>query len=395
MRGRCRLLVQRRWWSPRILQREWIPVVPSWNDCRPAVDHDRVGSLFLSSFQRRPLSCCPSFSWKRLETVLAAAHHYDPVLRRSLSSTAAVRAFSSSGDPPRPPNTTGDRHAHNFQEEEDEDEATTAPIHDTVGSQPSSVLLQSFHKNDKKDCNDSDASTTTTNTTTNSTPTAPLPTLSLWEQFQTPPNIITITRMASTPLLAYWVVSEQHWWAIGGCTLAALSDYLDGYLAKNYGWSTVLGTHLDPLADKAFVNTLGIGLWYTGVLPTPLILLWATKDVMLLSGTAWILYQKHGSVSILTNSVSQEPLTVTPSTIAKINTTLQFATLVVGLLSPVVGVEVIPTAMDMTSSPHLVLLTPPMLVEHLLEGLIWTTGCTTIGTVLWYGTRSGMMMGRR
>jgi cardiolipin synthase (CMP-forming) len=173
--------------------------------------------------------------------------------------------------------------------------------------------------------------------------------------------------MVSTPILAYCVVTEQHWWAIGGCTLAAISDYLDGYLAKRYGWSTVLGTYLDPLADKAFVNTLGVGLWYTGILPTPLVVLWATKDVMLLSGTAMMLYKQHGSVSILTNSVSQEPLKVTPSMIAKINTTLQFATLVVGLMSPVMPI-------------------PPLF----LDGLIWTTGGTTIGTVISYGARSGM-----
>lgn len=191
---------------------------------------------------------------------------------------------------------------------------------------------------------------------------------SFWVQLtSSPPNIITAARMVSTPLLAYWVASEQYWWAIGGCTLAAISDYLDGYLAKKYGWNTVLGTYLDPLADKAFTNTLGVGLWYSGVLPTPLVLLWATKDVMLLSGTAWMLYQKHGSVSILTNSVAQEPLQVTPSTIAKVNTTLQFGTLVVGLMSPVLPV-------------------PPLL----LEGLIWTTGGTSIATVASYGIQAGI-----
>jgi cardiolipin synthase len=142
--------------------------------------------------------------------------------------------------------------------------------------------------------------------------------------------------MAATPVLAYWVVSEQYTLALTGCSLAAASDYLDGYLAKTYGWTTVLGTYLDPLADKAFVNTLGISLWYSGILPTPLIVLWATKDVMLLSGTAWYLYQKHGSVSFLNNSIAKEPLKVTPSMLAKINTTLQFSTLMVGLISPLV-----------------------------------------------------------
>ncbi len=163
------------------------------------------------------------------------------------------------------------------------------------------------------------------------------PSQSLWQQIQSPPNVITLSRMAATPVLAYWVVSEEFMFAIVGCSLAAASDYLDGYLAKRYGWTTVLGTYLDPLADKAFVNTLGISLWYSGIFPTPLVVVWATKDVMLLSGTGWYLYKKHGSASFLSNSVAKEPLQVTPSLIAKVNTTLQFSTLVVGLMSTVVS----------------------------------------------------------
>ena len=163
------------------------------------------------------------------------------------------------------------------------------------------------------------------------------PPQSLWQQIRTPPNVITITRMASTPLLAYWIVSGEYYLAIGGCTLAAMSDFLDGYLAKHYGWTTVLGTYLDPLADKAFLNALGISLCYSGVLPTPLVTVWVTKDILLLSGTAWFLYKKHGNISILSNSVAKEPLKVTPSMIAKVNTTLQFSTLVAGLLFPVVS----------------------------------------------------------
>jgi phosphatidylglycerophosphate synthase len=55
----------------------------------------------------------------------------------------------------------------------------------------------------------------------------------------------------------------------------------------------MLGTCLDPIADKVLINGLAFGLWYSGILPTPLTLLWATKDVLLLSGTAWYLYQQH------------------------------------------------------------------------------------------------------
>jgi cardiolipin synthase len=160
------------------------------------------------------------------------------------------------------------------------------------------------------------------------------PTPTIWKQLQSPPNIITLTRMASTPLLAYWVVSGNYTLAICGCTLAGISDYMDGYLAKRYGWSTVVGTYLDPVADKILINGLGISLWYSGILPTPLIAVWATKDILMLSGTAWYLYQQHQSVNFFTTSVVQKPLSVTPTTLSKVNTALQFATLGVGIVAP-------------------------------------------------------------
>jgi cardiolipin synthase len=159
--------------------------------------------------------------------------------------------------------------------------------------------------------------------------------ISIWTQLQSPPNMITLTRVASTPLLAYWIVSENYTLAIWGCSLAAISDYLDGYLAKRYGWSTVVGSYLDPIADKIFINTIGLSLWYSGILPTPLVAVWATKDVGLLSATAWNVYQKHNSINIFATSLAQKPLKVTPTTIAKVNTALQFATLGVGIVTPV------------------------------------------------------------
>ena len=35
--------------------------------------------------------------------------------------------------------------------------------------------------------------------------------------------------------------------------LAGLSDAVDGYLAKRFGWQTELGTYLNPIADKALL----------------------------------------------------------------------------------------------------------------------------------------------
>jgi cardiolipin synthase len=158
---------------------------------------------------------------------------------------------------------------------------------------------------------------------------------SLWTQLQSWPNRITLTRMASTPLLAYWIISDHPELALVGCTLAGLSDYLDGYLAKTYHMTTTVGTYLDPLADKLVINVLAVSLWTCGVLPGPLVALWATKDVLLVAGTGLYLYQQQGSANFLKTSVaSTGALKVQPTFLGKANTVLQFATLSVGIVQP-------------------------------------------------------------
>jgi cardiolipin synthase len=192
---------------------------------------------------------------------------------------------------------------------------------------------------------------------------------SAWTQLQSIPNIITLTRMASTPFLSYWIIHENYTLAIYGCVFAAISDGMDGYIAKHHGGNTVLGTYLDPLADKVLINGLAVSLWYTGILPTPLIALWASKDIILLAGTGWYLYQEKHTVNFFDNSVTTKPLTVTPTMLGKVNTGLQFGTLAIGILTPVMG----------STFP-----------SFLLPSLCWVTGITTIGSVFSYTGRAGV-----
>jgi phosphatidylglycerophosphate synthase len=190
----------------------------------------------------------------------------------------------------------------------------------------------------------------------------------IWTQLKSPPNLITLARIASTPLLAYWIISEEYELAMFGVVIASISDGADGYLAKRYNMSTVVGSYLDPIADKVMVNVLGVSLLYSGVLPTPLVALWATKDVLLLSGTAYNVYQRHNSVNIFaTSNMSKTyvvsllhvhtPITfqrsrltnrmewndgsqnsqVKPTSLGKASTFFQFTTLAVGISTPVLG----------------------------------------------------------
>ena len=154
---------------------------------------------------------------------------------------------------------------------------------------------------------------------------------SLLEQAQSIPNIITLTRIASTPLLSYFIINNQYDVAIFGCILAGISDYADGYIAKNYNGATVLGTYLDPFADKFFINGLAISLTAVGVIPIWCCLTWLGRDVLLIGMSYRMVAFASEATGHAVMDPGKTPLKIEPSAISKLNTVLQFGTLSLGM----------------------------------------------------------------
>ncbi len=70
------------------------------------------------------------------------------------------------------------------------------------------------------------------------------------------PNILTLIRIALIPVLAVLLLSpsrEAGFWAAAVFSVASVTDWLDGYLARRMGIVTVFGKFLDPIADKLMV----------------------------------------------------------------------------------------------------------------------------------------------
>lgn len=67
------------------------------------------------------------------------------------------------------------------------------------------------------------------------------------------PNFLTLFRVLLVPAVVATLLikfDEREWVAVGIVVLAALTDWLDGYLARRNNWVTDIGKLLDPVADK-------------------------------------------------------------------------------------------------------------------------------------------------
>jgi len=90
------------------------------------------------------------------------------------------------------------------------------------------------------------------------------------------PNVITLLRLAAVPVVA-WLILQQRWDA--ACWLflaAAVSDGIDGMLARWLNQLTQLGAALDSIADKALGVVTLVMLTQAGAIP-----LWVTLAILL------------------------------------------------------------------------------------------------------------------
>ncbi|HEY6941318.1 CDP-alcohol phosphatidyltransferase family protein [Dokdonella sp.] len=98
------------------------------------------------------------------------------------------------------------------------------------------------------------------------------------------PNLITALRMLLVVPLCWLIQGGRYDGALLVAAIAAMSDALDGWLAKRFGWQSWIGGMLDPIADKLLLTAAFVWLALSGESPAWLAGLVVGRDIAIVSG---------------------------------------------------------------------------------------------------------------
>ncbi|MCP4923738.1 MAG: CDP-alcohol phosphatidyltransferase family protein [bacterium] len=124
------------------------------------------------------------------------------------------------------------------------------------------------------------------------------------------PNMITMARLLSVPIIIWLILDGLMKEASLIFILAAISDALDGILARALKIKTTLGAYLDPLADKALLIAVYLTLAHEGFIPLWIAIAVTFRDILIIMGTLLLV-------------VLNKPFQIAPLKISKLNTAAQ------------------------------------------------------------------------
>ncbi|KAJ9301403.1 hypothetical protein DTO271G3_1538 [Paecilomyces variotii] len=166
----------------------------------------------------------------------------------------------------------------------------------------------------------------------------PIPT---HENIYTVPNILTFSRLVAAPVVGYLLVHDYHGAALSLFAYAGITDLIDGYIARRYNLQTVVGTVIDPMADKLLMTISVVCLGLNGSLPAWLAVLILGRDVGLAISALyyrWISLPPPKTMARYWD-FSLPSAEVKPTGISKLNTALQLL-----LVGSAMAIPVVPEA---------------------------------------------------
>jgi len=138
------------------------------------------------------------------------------------------------------------------------------------------------------------------------------------------PNFLSILRILSIPLLVILLSYDENAGALAVFIGAAISDALDGFIARRFKQNTQVGAYLDPIADKLLLTSSFIVFAIMHLIPKWLTILVVSRDIIIAMG-------------ILTLQLVSVKVEIKPSLLSKCTTVFQLTSIGVRLLLEVLG----------------------------------------------------------
>ncbi len=132
------------------------------------------------------------------------------------------------------------------------------------------------------------------------------------------PNLICVLRIALTWPAVAALAAGNYALTLLLFAAAAVSDGLDGFLAKRFRWTSDLGRFLDPLADKLLLVSMFVAASWFAIVPWWLAAAAIARDVVI--GAGALVYRLWFGA-----------LNGRPTVISKINTALQISVLLLAI----------------------------------------------------------------
>jgi cardiolipin synthase len=141
------------------------------------------------------------------------------------------------------------------------------------------------------------------------------------------PNLITLVRLTLVPLMGYFLVRGEHGLALIVFFAAAVTDFLDGFIARHFKLASALGATLDPIADKLNMFVATVLLAWEGLLPLWLAIGIVLRDVVIVAGA-------------LAYRFTLGHVEIAPTLLSKANTFIEFAVLLLVMASAARWIEI-------------------------------------------------------
>jgi cardiolipin synthase len=128
------------------------------------------------------------------------------------------------------------------------------------------------------------------------------------------PNLLTLVRLALVPVTGYFLLGGEYGLALIVFFSAALTDLVDGFIARHFELASALGATLDPIADKLNMFVATVLLAWQGLLPIWLAIAVVLRDVVIVAGA-------------LAYRFTLGHIEITPTMLSKVNTFIEFGVL--------------------------------------------------------------------